>query len=202
MQNGWPIPPSVELHVRLRSQSTVKDMVSYWLTCRKGEVKPSTWASYQQITLYIVGPLLVGSTTERCAFARRGVISADAKFVEMLGSTKISELSTAQIRQWQRTISELVSPYTAKVAKKQLHAALQFAAEDFDIPVPRMPSNRGRGASSRPKSILMPAQVGRLLAIGLTDEAKGIYYTFPFLTGVRPSEQLGLLWEDVDLDAT
>ena len=30
------------------------------------------------------------------------------------------------------------------------------------------------------------------------DSRKGIYYAFPFLTGVRPSEQLALQWRDVD----
>jgi integrase len=30
---------------------------------------------------------------------------------------------------------------------------------------------------------------------------RGIYYAFPFLAGTRPSEQLGLLWEDVDFEA-
>ena len=33
------------------------------------------------------------------------------------------------------------------------------------------------------------------------DPEHGVYYAFPFLAGTRPSEQLGLLWEDVDFDA-
>ena len=40
-----------------------------------------------------------------------------------------------------------------------------------------------------------------LLEAAQTDYAKGIYYAFPFLTGVRPSEQLALLWQDIDFDA-
>jgi integrase len=32
------------------------------------------------------------------------------------------------------------------------------------------------------------------------DPQRGVYYAFPFLTGVRPSEQLALLWTDVDLN--
>jgi integrase len=28
----------------------------------------------------------------------------------------------------------------------------------------------------------------------------GVYYAFPFLAGTRPSEQLGLLWNEVDFD--
>src|SRR5689334_13212875 len=30
---------------------------------------------------------------------------------------------------------------------------------------------------------------------------EGVYVAFPFLAGTRPSEQLGLLWVDVDFDA-
>jgi integrase len=39
-----------------------------------------------------------------------------------------------------------------------------------------------------------------LLNAAREDKGRGIYYAFPFLTGARPSEQLGVLWEDVDLD--
>jgi len=44
-------------------------------------------------------------------------------------------------------------------------------------------------------------EVSRLLKAAMEDEHKGIYYAFPFLTGVRPSEQLALLWDDIDFDA-
>jgi len=33
-----------------------------------------------------------------------------------------------------------------------------------------------------------------------SDKAKGIYYAFPSLTGVRVSEQLELRWEDIEFD--
>src|SRR5262249_2555678 len=32
------------------------------------------------------------------------------------------------------------------------------------------------------------------------DKLYGIYVAFPFLAGTRPSEQLGLLWQDLDFD--
>lgn len=63
-----------------------------------------------------------------------------------------------------------------------------------------MPSRIGRGRSRPKKAILTPDQVGRLLEAALKDDRKGIYSAFPFLTGVRPSEQLALLWQDVDFD--
>ena len=87
------------------------------------------------------------------------------------------------------------------MAKKFLRAALVMVAEDFHLRVPPMPARLGRGRSRPKKAILTPEQVGLLLEAALKDERKGIYYAFPFLTGVRPSEQLALLWEDVDLAA-
>jgi integrase len=40
-----------------------------------------------------------------------------------------------------------------------------------------------------------------LIATARQDREKGIYYAFPFLAGTRPSEQLALLWDDVDFAA-
>jgi integrase len=84
------------------------------------------------------------------------------------------------------------------VAKKFLRAALALVAEDFQLRVPSMPTQLGRGKLKRKKSILAPSQVGQLLDAALRDEKRGIYYAFPFLTGVRPSEQLALQWKDID----
>lgn len=42
-------------------------------------------------------------------------------------------------------------------------------------------------------------QIAAVIAEARADE-RGIYYAFPFLAGTRPSEQLGLLWDDVDFD--
>src|SRR5262245_23397308 len=38
---------------------TIAQAMSYWLEARRREVKAATWNSYQQISAYIVGPLLV-----------------------------------------------------------------------------------------------------------------------------------------------
>src|SRR5437867_3659765 len=34
----------------------------------------------------------------------------------------------------------------------------------------------------------------------VSDTEHGIYYAFPFLAGTRPSEQLGVLWKEVDFE--
>jgi integrase len=82
-----------------------------------------------------------------------------------------------------------------------LKVILALAAEDLNIRPPAMPANLGRGKPKIKKAILSPDQVRVLLRTARADQEKGIYIAFPFLAGTRPSEQLGLLWEDVDFDA-
>ena len=177
---------------------TVAQAFAYWLGNRRDDVKKNTWISYHQFSVYIVGPLLAGTRTERVNFARRGEMPQNAQFVEMLGSVRISELTTARIRAWHKTLTTMVSAHTANVAKKFLRAALALAAEDLGVSsVPHMPTRLGRGKPRPKKNILLPEQVGRLVTRALHDE-RGLYYAFPFLTGVRPSEQLALRWEDID----
>jgi integrase len=186
-------------YAEVQTNLTVAEVVNYWLDNRRGEVKPATWESYQQAAGYIVGPLLVGTKLERHLYARTRAKPEGAGLIDMLGARPIADLTTADIRAWHKTLIAQVSAYTANVAKKHLRAALALAAEDFHLRVPPMPSLRGRGRLKPRKAILTPAQVGQLLAAALEDPQRGIYYAFPFLTGVRPSEQLALLWEEVDL---
>ena len=49
--------------------------------------------------------------------------------------------------------------------------------------------------------MLTPGEVAKLLAAARDDVVNGVYVAFPFLAGTRPSEQLGLLWDDVDFEA-
>lgn len=42
--------------------------------------------------------------------------------------------------------------------------------------------------------------MAKLLHHAKLDRERGIYYAFPFLAGIRVSEQLGFLWEDVDFE--
>jgi integrase len=184
-----------------RIDLTVGEVVEHWLENRRLEVKKATWRGYRSGSRYIVGPLLVGTSDDRRAFTWKGIKPTTPEFVEMLGGVRVADLSTGQIRSWHRTVAEHVGAYSANLAKKFLRAALALAAEDFGLRVPAMPSKLGKGRPKTKKAILTPEQVGMLLKAATEDKQKGIYYAFPFLTGVRPSEQLGLLWEDVDLEA-
>ncbi len=173
---------------------TVSEAVAYWLENRQAEVKSTTWASYQQAAHYITGPFLIGSKDERRVFAMTGSAPEGFQVLPMLGKIPLADLATADIRRWHRLLSTEVSPYTANVAKKYLRAALSLAAEDYSLRTPAMPSRLGQGRTRPKKNILSPQQVGQLLAAASND-IHGTYYAFPFLTGVRPSEQLACCGE-------
>src|SRR3712207_3583071 len=118
----------------------------------------------------------------------------------MLEATKLSDLTTADIRSWHRRVAEHSGAYTANRAKSHLRSILALAEEDFGVRAPSMPSGLGRGRAKVKKTILSPAQIASIIEAARGDPEHGIYYAFPFLAGTRPSEQLGLLWQDIDFD--
>jgi integrase len=183
-----------------RSDLTIGQAVDRWLEHRRTTIKPGTWSAYKSATSYIVRPILVGTPRERRAFTETGKHPATAEFLPPLAPIRIADLTTGAIRSWHAKLVTHVSNYSANLAQKFLRAALLMAAEDFQLRVPPMPSKYGRGRPKPVKAILSPEQVGVVLKAASEDKAQGIYYAFPFLTGVRPSEQLALHWEDVDLD--
>jgi integrase len=176
----------------------VEDAVKYWLQVRRHAVKKATFRDYKQVSQYIVGPLLIGSKWDRHRWRRGRAAARNAQFVDLLGSIQLADLSTSLIRNWHTLLCTHTSQHVAKVAKKHLRTALMLVAEDFQIVVPPMPSRTGRRRSRNPKRILTSDQVRVLLEGAQRDHQKGMYYAFPFLTGVRPSEQLALQWRDID----
>lgn len=178
------------------SDLKISDIAGHWLESRRPHVKRSTWESYKKGVNYINGPLLVGTPEER-----RKLSAGDAKgrapAIPMLGEIRLADLTTGHIRSWHNILVSEVGMHTAHAAKKFLRGVLALAAEDFQVRVPPMPVQLARSGRREKKQILEPEQV-RVLLAQAQGEVHGIYYVFPFLTGVRPSEQLGLLWEDVD----
>ena len=63
---------------------------------------------------------------------------------------------------------------------------------------PSMPTGLSRARRKVRKVILSTADIRTIIEAAKADTEHGIYYGFPFLAGTRPSEQLGLLWDDVD----
>jgi len=147
-----------------------------------------------------VGPLLPSEA--RRAIVRSGVgAKPKAKPIELLGCVKVQELTTRRIRAWHKLISEEVSVYSANKALMKLKAAVALAAEDHEFRPPAMPGGLQRQRDKARKAVLTPDEVAKLLAAARDDLDKGVYYAAPFLMGTRPSEQLGLMWDDVDFEA-
>jgi integrase len=180
---------------------TIDEATRRWLADREGEVKHGTLAGYRQSASYIIGPLLVGTPQQRCEFTATGKKPEGTRLVPTLGDIKVRDLSTADIRGWHKTVAAEVGWYSANRAKMFLNAVLALAAEDLNIRPPAMPANLGRGKPKPKKLILTPDQVNILLRAARADREKGVYVAFPFLAGTRPSEQLGVLWKDIDFDA-
>jgi integrase len=118
----------------------------------------------------------------------------------LLGHVKLTDLNTAMIRAWHRTVTEQCGAYTANRAKSHLRSILALAEEDFGIRAPSMPTGLPRMRHKAKKAILSPEHIAKLIAAAKNDPNHGIYYAFAFLAGTRPSEQLGLLWSEVDFD--
>ena len=179
---------------------TVSEAFDYWLADRRGEVKPRTLEGYDSYRSYIVGPLLSGSADERRLFTATGTATSGCKLLPMLGAHLVTELTTADIRLWHRTVAEQVGSYSANKALQFLKAALALVAEDFNVRPPVAPKRISKARSKAKKAILVPEQVKLLLEAAREDEKNGLYYAFPFLAGTRPSEQLALHWDDVDFE--
>jgi integrase len=179
---------------------TVGEAIDHWLADKEGKVKPNTLACYKIVVEHIRGPFLVASKRERAEFTATGKKPKGARMLPMLGDVKLNELTTAEIRAWHRSLSEHSGPYTANRAKSHLKSILALAEEDFGVRAPSMPNGMGRGRTKAKKAILTPDQIRSIIKAAQDDPEHGLYYAFPFLAGTRPSEQLGLLWEDVDFD--
>lgn len=175
--------------------------IDHWLEDRKGKVKASTLKGYRVVTIGAIrGPLLIGTRQERADYTATGVAPDGARFIKLLGDVKLTELNTAMIRQWHRTIVEQCGNYTATRAKSLLKSILALAEEDFGIRAPSMPTGLAKARHKAKKAILTPEHIAKLVAAAKQDPEHGIFYAFAFLAGTRPSEQLGLLWSEVDFD--
>jgi len=184
-----------------REDVTVKDVVELWFSVREGKVKPNTMRNHESIKPLILGPLLRGATREqRSAHTMTGALPEGTKVIRLLASVKIKDLLTPDIRRWFNLLEKEVGVYSAKRAKMLLKSALELGAEDYNYRPPAMPKIIESRTKAK-KEILTPEQIAQVLDYAEEDVQRGLYYAFPFLAGTRPSEQLALLWSDIDLEA-
>jgi len=189
-------------YVDERKAPTVAQAIDHWLGDKDGKVKPSTLKGYKVVANGAIrGPLLIGTKQERADYTEKGIARKGARFIKLLGHVKLTDLTTAMIRIWHRTIVEQCGTYTANRAKSHLKSILALAEEDFSTRAPSMPTGLSRARHKPKKAILTPEDIRQLVAAAKNDPEHGVYYAFPFLAGTRPSEQLGLLWSEVDFDS-
>lgn len=183
-----------------KKQLTVAEAVTSWLEGRRSaEIRQNTYDHYVTVSHYIIGPLLARSDREKRIRSGKGTKPEDARYIECLGKKSVFKLTTREIRAWHQVISAEVGLYSANKAKQFLKASLDRAAEDCEFRPPAMPTGLPRRRDKVKKDLLTQEQVKTLLRQAHSDPY-GIYYAFPFYVGTRPSEQLGLLWEDVDFE--
>ena len=188
-------------YVDERKAPTVAQAIDHWFQTKEGNVKPSTLKGYRVVANGAIrGPLLIGTKQERADYTEKGIAPKNARFLKMLGHIKLPDLNTAMIRQWHRTVTEQCGAYTANRAKSHLKSILALAEEDFGIRAPSMPTGLPRNRHRQKKAILTSEHIAQLIAAAREDAEHGIYYAFPFLAGTRPSEQLGLLWSEIDFE--
>lgn len=179
----------------------LREAVEYWLQSKEHTVSRNTHRSYSQVAYdYILGPAFKGTDREKYYYGLTKKLPSAAKLVPMLGSDrKIEEISTAEIRMWYQRMLTVTAPYTAKVARKHLSSIFRLIEEDYEIRLARMPTRPGPAPRRKARKLFTEEQVRMVLDEAQRDQKWGVYYAFLFLTGVRPSEMLGLLWEDVNL---
>lgn len=188
-------------YVDERTAPTVAKVIDHWLADKQGKVKASTLKGYKVVANGAIrGPLLIGTAQERADYTESGVAPEGARFITLLGDIKLTDLNTAMIRVWHKTIVDQCGTYTANRAKSHLKSILALAEEDFSTRAPSMPTGLARVRHKPKKAILTPEDIGRLIVAAKDDAECGIYYAFAFLAGTRPSEQLGLLWSEVDFE--
>jgi integrase len=184
-----------------RKAPTVAKAIDHWLADKEGKVKASTLMGYKVVANGAIrGPLLDGTPQQRADYTEKGTKPEGARFTKLLGDVKLTDLTTAMIRIWHRTVVEECGTYTANRAKSHLKSILALAEEDFGTRAPSMPTGLSRTRHKPKKAILTTEHIAKLIAAAKEDLEQGVYYAFPFLAGTRPSEQLGLLWSAIDFD--
>jgi integrase len=119
-----------------------------------------------------------------------------------LGPVRLQQLNRATVAAWVTTLSESgLSPKTVRNIVGALTSALDDALELGLVPtnVALKLRNLPRAASPKPRAWTMP-QTQRFIAHVRDDYWRGLW-RFLAMTGCRRGEALGLMWDDVDLEA-
>ena len=163
---------------RKPSSAPVREYLAGWLRQIEDEVKPTTLRGYSDVCrLYIV---------------------------PYLGARPIGELTPWELRDWLAELRQKHSGRTVTMTRGILRRALDRAIEDGLLqqnPVDRTraPRTKDGGGKRRRVAAFTREQAKSIIEAAYHHSKLGALFEFLWLSGLRPGEALGLMWDCVDL---
>jgi integrase len=189
-----PNPKNLDYAIRLRAEILGKhqrgtlEIEDYFKGARSNEL---TFGEWTETWLKVVKPNLASTTLSEYANALR-------RFTDAWGAKRLGDLTAEDVVTTLASIDDIkaksfnniISPLRAclKLAKK-----LGKTRTDLSEHVEQRSKDQ-----ADPPDPLTPSEIDRLM--GYAGDWVD-YFTVAIYTGMRPSEQIALLWEDVDLKA-
>lgn len=153
---------------------TLADYIAHWLATTRGNVRPSTYESYE-------------STLRRHVLPK-------------LGRVRIAELRSLPVQQLLDHVAESVSPSMANYVRTVLNIALNQAVRWELIARNPIQATKRKKTTPREPTIWKPQEIRRVLDTASQHRLYALFYLV-FTTGLRHGEILGLTWDDVEEDA-
>lgn len=180
-------------HKRLNTEPAASRLLAELLRQRDGGLRP---------TRLTVAALLSGWLDEaievRPATARHYRMIAGHHLIPALGKIPVSELTPQQVQRYLRKKGETHAPQTVRHHHAVLRNALGYAQRNGyvgrNVAALITPPTAPRGE----RGVLGRADLARIAGSG--DRLMGLWL-LAGVHGLRESEALGLLWDDVDMDA-
>lgn len=137
------------------------------------------------------------------AYDRRRII--EAHLVPAWGDRLVSTLTVDDLERLVAALKQKAGVKGSRLSNRRINLVLQSARLCLDGPVRRgwLKENPARGIHDLREERREPdpfslEEVTKLLTDGLQREWERRYFELAFFTGLRPSEQIGLQWDDID----
>ena len=151
------------------AKTTVDELLTTWLTMKKGKSRPATEEQYRRLSRLYISPVL--------------------------GKLKLQDMSAARIQSFYSLLEKKgTGKRTIEIVHTILHGFLKYAqrlgmtaqnwAELVEVPRPE----------DREMSVWDESQVSHFLQFAKGDP----FYRLAFATGMRRGELIGLQWKDID----
>jgi integrase len=165
---------------------------------------PPRYAEYVRRWLLDKEPRIGAGT----AYDWRSIV--EGRLIPRFGGMRVSEITEETIDAFladlkRAPVEEAGRRRRRKLSNRRVNIILQVLRQSLDRAVKRgwLESNPAREVQRlrEEKPEILPLsfdEVRRFLADGLQDDATRRYFTVAFFSGLRPGEQIGLRWDDLD----